>query len=141
MSIDNQDAHEKEGQDTVHACIGCASTARIACQASGAAMPPATGTHRSDSSAAQCRRLSAVGISGIHAGEDVKHSRTLCFWRLSVASHKRFCFCLASSVHVLYSVQLYQSVWLSYDKPTFLTVWLNVPAINQFAYQSTCCWY
>jgi putative transposase len=41
-----------EGQDTVDASIGCESTARIACQASGAAMPPATGTHRSDSCAA-----------------------------------------------------------------------------------------
>lgn len=44
-----------EGQDTAHACAGCESTARIACEVSGAVMPPAAGTHRSDSGAAQCR--------------------------------------------------------------------------------------
>ncbi|WP_031404569.1 RNA-guided endonuclease TnpB family protein [Thiomonas sp. FB-Cd] len=43
-----------EGQDTAHACAGCVSTARIACEVSGAARPPAAGTHRSDSGAAQC---------------------------------------------------------------------------------------
>ncbi|WP_027405321.1 RNA-guided endonuclease InsQ/TnpB family protein, partial [Aquaspirillum serpens] len=32
-----------------------AGHARFACEVSGAAMPPAAGTHRSDSDAAQCR--------------------------------------------------------------------------------------
>ena len=44
-----------EGQDTDDASSGCASTARIACEVSGAVMPPAAGTHRSDSGVAQCR--------------------------------------------------------------------------------------
>jgi putative transposase len=37
-----------EGQDTAVASAGCASTAQIACEVNGAAMPSATGTHRSD---------------------------------------------------------------------------------------------
>ena len=32
-----------------------AGHARLACEVSGAVMPPAAGTHRSDSGAAQCR--------------------------------------------------------------------------------------
>lgn len=36
-----------EGQDTVEASIGCAGTARIACEVSGAVRPTAAGTHRS----------------------------------------------------------------------------------------------
>ncbi len=44
-----------EGQDTVDASTGYASTARIACQVSDAIGSPAAGTHRSDSGAAQCR--------------------------------------------------------------------------------------
>ena len=32
-----------------------AGHARLACEVSGAAMPPAAGTHRSDSGVAQCR--------------------------------------------------------------------------------------
>ena len=48
MNVDNQDAHKKEGQDTVHACIGRVSTARIACEVSSAVKLPAAGTHRSD---------------------------------------------------------------------------------------------
>ncbi len=44
-----------EGQDTADASAGCASTARIACEVSGAVRPPAAGTHRSDSGAAPCR--------------------------------------------------------------------------------------
>ncbi len=44
-----------EGQNTADASAGCASTARIACEVSGAARPPAAGTHRSDSGAAPCR--------------------------------------------------------------------------------------
>ena len=43
-----------EGQDTAHACAGRESAARIACEVSGAAMPPAAGTHRSDAGAVQC---------------------------------------------------------------------------------------
>jgi len=38
-----------EGQDTARACAGCASTARIACEVSGAVRPPAAGTHRGES--------------------------------------------------------------------------------------------
>ena len=38
-----------EGQDTAHACAGWETTARIACEVSGAVGPPAAGTHRSDS--------------------------------------------------------------------------------------------
>jgi len=34
-----------EEQDTMDASIGCASTARIACEVSDIAMSPATGTH------------------------------------------------------------------------------------------------
>lgn len=37
-----------EGQDTVHARTGWETTARIACQVSGAVRPPAAGTRRSD---------------------------------------------------------------------------------------------
>jgi putative transposase len=44
-----------EGQDTAHACVGRVSAARIACEVSGAVMPPAAGTHRSNSGADQCR--------------------------------------------------------------------------------------
>ncbi len=44
-----------EGQDTSDASFGYNSTARIACEVSGAVMPPAAGTHRSDSGAAPCR--------------------------------------------------------------------------------------
>lgn len=43
-----------EGQDTADASAGCASTARIACQVSGAARPSATGTRRNDKGAAYC---------------------------------------------------------------------------------------
>lgn len=43
-----------EGQDRVDASTWRETAARIACQASGAVMPPATGTHRSDSEVAQC---------------------------------------------------------------------------------------
>lgn len=49
-----------------------AGHARLACEVSGAVMPPAAGTRRSDSGAAMRPRLSAVGISGLQAGEDVK---------------------------------------------------------------------
>ena len=38
-----------EGQDTAHACAGRETAARIACEVSGAARPPAAGTRRSDS--------------------------------------------------------------------------------------------
>jgi putative transposase len=38
-----------EGQDTMDGSIGCASTARIACEVSGLVMPPAAGTPRSGS--------------------------------------------------------------------------------------------
>jgi len=57
-----------------------AGHARFACEVSGAAMPPAAGTHRSNSG--YCR-LSAVGIAVLQGGEDVKvrfflvHGRTL----------------------------------------------------------------
>ncbi|HCK80390.1 MAG TPA: cytosine methyltransferase [Candidatus Competibacteraceae bacterium] len=44
-----------EGQDTADASAGCASTARIACEVSGAVRPPAAGTLRSGSGMAQCR--------------------------------------------------------------------------------------
>ena len=44
-----------EGQDTVDASVVWETTAQIACEVSGAVMPPAAGTHRSDSGAAQCR--------------------------------------------------------------------------------------
>jgi transposase len=45
-----------EGQDTNDASFGCESTARIACEVSGAVRPPAAGTHRSDlTTTAQCR--------------------------------------------------------------------------------------
>ncbi len=43
-----------EGQDTADASAGCHSTARIACEVSGAVRPPAAGTHRSDLNMAQC---------------------------------------------------------------------------------------
>jgi putative transposase len=48
-----------------------AGHARFACEVSGATMSPAAGTHRSDSGAVLNRPLSAVGISGLQAGEDV----------------------------------------------------------------------
>ncbi len=38
-----------EGQNTARARAGCASTARIACEVSGAVRPPATGTRRGES--------------------------------------------------------------------------------------------
>jgi putative transposase len=44
-----------EGQDTADVSVGCASTARIACEVNGAIRPSAAGTHRSDSGTAQCR--------------------------------------------------------------------------------------
>jgi putative transposase len=47
-----------------------AGHARLACEVSGAGMPPAAGTHRSDS--VQRAALSTVGISGLQVGEDVK---------------------------------------------------------------------
>ncbi len=43
-----------EGQDMNDALFRCDSTARIACEVSGALTPPAAGTHRSDSGEAQC---------------------------------------------------------------------------------------
>lgn len=43
-----------EGQDMADASVRRETAARIACRASGAVMPPATGTHRSDSGVAQC---------------------------------------------------------------------------------------
>lgn len=49
-----------------------AGHARLACEVSGATMPPTAGSHRSDSGAAQVPPLSAVGISGIQPGEDIK---------------------------------------------------------------------
>ncbi|MDW3683244.1 transposase [Cupriavidus sp. CV2] len=57
-----------------------AGHARFACEVSGAAMPPAAGTHRSDSGYGSMPRLSAVGIPSLPAqsaaaeegGEDVK---------------------------------------------------------------------
>lgn len=39
-------------------------------------MSPAAGTHRSDSGVAQMLRLSAVGISGLQVGMDVKVRET-----------------------------------------------------------------
>jgi len=50
-----------EGQDTGDASLGCASTARIACEVNGAARPSAAGTHRSDSFRLDAR-MNAVGI-------------------------------------------------------------------------------
>ena len=44
-----------EGQDTADASAGRETAARLACEVSGEVMPPAAGTHRSDSGAAQCR--------------------------------------------------------------------------------------
>ncbi|MGC8536341.1 MAG: zinc ribbon domain-containing protein, partial [Rhizomicrobium sp.] len=44
-----------EGQDTSDASLGRSTAARIACEVSGAAMPPAAGTRRSDTGADQCR--------------------------------------------------------------------------------------
>ncbi len=44
-----------EGQDTSDASLGRSTAARIACEVSGAAMPPAAGTRRSNSGAAGCR--------------------------------------------------------------------------------------
>ena len=44
-----------EGQDTADASAGRETAARLACEVSGAVMPPAAGTHRSDSGVAQCR--------------------------------------------------------------------------------------
>ena len=54
-----------------------AGHARCACEVSGAVMPPAAGTHRSDSFRLDAG-VSAVGIPGLQAGEDVKpRARTL----------------------------------------------------------------
>ena len=44
-----------EGQDTADASARWETTARIACEVSGAVMPPAAGTRRSDLGAAPCR--------------------------------------------------------------------------------------
>ena len=55
INILNRGMKMLEGQDTADASVGCASTARIACEVNGAVMPSAAGTHRSDSGAAQCR--------------------------------------------------------------------------------------
>ena len=38
----------EEGQDTVHACAGWETTARIACEVNGAVRPSAAGTHRGE---------------------------------------------------------------------------------------------
>ena len=54
-----------EGQDTADASAGWDTTARIACEVSGAVMPPAAGTRRSDSGTG-C--LSAVGIPFLIVG-------------------------------------------------------------------------
>ncbi len=43
-----------EGQDTADASAGRDTVARIACEVSGAVMPPAAGTRRSDSGRARC---------------------------------------------------------------------------------------
>ncbi len=51
-----------------------AGHAQLACEVSGAVRPPAAGTRRSDSGGGSMPRLSAVGISGLQAGEDVKES-------------------------------------------------------------------
>ena len=42
-----------------------AGHSRFACEVSGAVMPPAAGTHRSDSGSGSMPRLSATGISGL----------------------------------------------------------------------------
>lgn len=52
-----------EGQDMAHACAGCESTARIACEVSGAVIPPAAGTHRGASTGPDSW-MSVVGIPG-----------------------------------------------------------------------------
>ena len=54
LSRGNQTLRD-EGQDTSDASLRRSTAARIACEVSGAAMPPAAGTRRSDSGAAQCR--------------------------------------------------------------------------------------
>ena len=54
INILNRGMKMLEGQDTADASVGCASTARIACEVNGAVMPSAAGTHRSDSGEAQC---------------------------------------------------------------------------------------
>lgn len=54
INILNRGMKMLEGQDTADASVGCASTARIACEVNGEIMPSAAGTHRSDSGVAQC---------------------------------------------------------------------------------------
>lgn len=49
-----------------------AGHAHCACEVSGAAMPPAAGTHRSDSFRLDAG-VGAVGIPGLQGGEDVKY--------------------------------------------------------------------
>lgn len=53
INILNRGMKMLEGQDTADASVGCASTARIACEVNGAVMPSAAGTSE-DSGAAQC---------------------------------------------------------------------------------------
>ena len=53
-----------------------AGHARFACAVNGAVMPSAAGTRRSDLRYGSMPRLSAVGISGLQAGEDVKKRRS-----------------------------------------------------------------
>lgn len=53
INILNRGMQILEGQDTADASVGCASTARIACEVNGAVMPSAAGTHRSGSGVAQ----------------------------------------------------------------------------------------
>ena len=60
-----------EGQDTADASAGCASTARFACEVSGAAMPLSSRNPPKRLRGGSMPRLSAVGISGLQAGEDV----------------------------------------------------------------------
>ena len=54
INILNRGMKILEGQDTADASAGYESTARIACEVSGAVMPPAAGTYRSDSGMDQC---------------------------------------------------------------------------------------
>ena len=54
INVLNRGMKMLEGQDTADASAGCASTARIACEVSGAARPTAAGTHRSDSGITPC---------------------------------------------------------------------------------------
>jgi len=50
-----------------------AGHARLACEVSGTVLSPAAGTRRSNSGGGALPRLSATGISGLQAGEDVNH--------------------------------------------------------------------